>query len=223
MGYLTVALSSGKLFEPTIELLKKMGINSEQWEDETRKLAFFDHGNNLKFIITRPKDNPTYVEYGAADAGIVGKDILMEEEKDVYELLDLKFGDCKLVLAGLREKGPDFYKNGGHYLRVATKYPHITIKYFQKKKKQVEVIKLYGSIELAPCVGLSDMIVDVVSPGRTLRENKLIEVEQIFPISARFIVNRISYKTKHKKIKKFVEEIKKIIYFSEQREQNELN
>jgi len=181
-NYLVIALPSGKLLKPSIQLFEEVGIDLKGGREISRKLAFFDQGKEIKFIITRPKDNPTYVECGAADIGIVGEDVLLEEKKDVYKLLDLKFGKCKMVAAVPEE----------HRLKVATKYPRIAADYFKKKGIYVELIKLYGSVELAPQVGLADMIVDIVSTGRTLKENKLEIIDEIIPLSAQLIVNRIN-------------------------------
>jgi len=209
---LVIALSSGKLFKPSIQLFEGIGIDLKGGKEISRKLTFFDQGEEIKFVITRPKDNPTYVECGAADIGIVGEDVLLEEKKDVYRLIDLKFGKCKMVLAVPEEREQEKYcKNNGHRLRVATKYPRIAGDYFKEKGIYVELIKLYGSVELAPQIGLADMIVDIVSTGRTLKENKLIIVDELIPLSAQFIVNRISYKTKHKRITRLLQDIKKFI------------
>jgi len=211
-NYLVIALPSGKLFKPSIRLWERIGIDLMGGKEINRKLTFFDQREQIKFIITRPKDNPTYVECGAADIGIVGEDVLLEEKKDVYKLLDLKFGKCKMVVAVLEEEEQEkYYRNNGHRLRVATKYPCIAGGYFKEKGIYVELIKLYGSVELAPHVGLADMIVDIVSTGRTLQENKLKIIDEIVPLSAQLIVNRISYKTKHKRITNLLQEIKKII------------
>ncbi|MFH1939398.1 MAG: ATP phosphoribosyltransferase [bacterium] len=211
-NYLVIALSSGKLFKPSIKLLEGIGIDLKGGKEINRKLAFFNHNQEIKFVITRPKDNPTYVECGAADIGIVGEDVLLEEKKDVYRLIDLKFGNCKMVLAVPEEREQEkYYKNNGHRLRVATKYPRIAGDYFKEKGIYVELIKLYGSVELAPQIGLADMIVDIVSTGRTLKENKLIIVDEIIPLSAQLIVNRISYKTKHKRITRLLQDIKKFV------------
>ena len=211
-NYLVIALSSGKLFKPSIQLFERIGIDLKGGKEISRKLTFFDQREKIKFIITRPQDNPTYVECGAADIGIVGEDVLLEEKKDVYRLLDLKFGKCKMVVAALeRGKQEKYYKNNGHRLKVATKYPHIAGEYFKKKGICVELTKLYGSVELAPQVGLSDMIVDIVSTGRTLEENKLTIINEIIPLSAQLIVNRISYKTKHKRVTNLSQDIKKFI------------
>ena len=209
---LVIALSSGKLFKPSIQLFERIGIDLKGGKGISRKLTFFDQKEKIKFVITRPKDNPIYVECGAADIGIVGEDVLLEEKKDVYRLIDLKFGKCKMVLAVPEEREQEkYYKNNGHCLRVATKYPRIAGDYFKEKGIYVELIKLYGSVELAPQIGLADMIVDIVSTGRTLKENKLIIVDEIIPLSAQLIVNRISYKTKHNRITRLLQDIKKFV------------
>ena len=211
-NYLVIALPSGKLFKPSIKLFEGVGINLKGGKEINRKLTFFSKEEEIKFVITRPKDNPSYVECGAADIGIVGEDVLLEEKKDVYKLLDLKFGKCKMVVAVPKErKREEYYENNGHRLKVATKYPCIAGSYFRKKGIYVELIKLYGSVELAPQVGLADMIVDIVSTGRTLRENKLTIVDEIISLSAQLIVNRISYKTKHKRITRLLQDIKKFL------------
>ena len=209
---LVVALPSGKLFKPAIQLFEGIGIDLKGGKEISRKLAFFDQEEEIKFVITRPKDNPTYIEWGVADIGVVGEDVLLEEKKDVYKLLDLKFGKCKMVVAVPKEGGQKkYYKNNGHRLKVATKYSRIAADYFKKKGIYVELIKLYGSVELAPQVGLADMIVDIVSTGRTLEENKLEIIDEIIPLSAQLIVNRISYKTKHKRITRLLQDIKKYV------------
>ena len=189
-NYLVIALPSGKLLKPSIQLFEEVGIDLKGGKEINRKLAFFDQEEEFKFVITRPKDNPTYVECGVADIGIVGGDVLLEEKK--------------------REQ-KKYYKNNGHRLKVATKYPRIAADYFKKKDIYVELIKLYGSVELAPQVGLADMIVDIVSTGRTLKENKLVIIDEIDSFSAQLIINRISYKTKHKIIIRLLRDIKKFV------------
>ena len=207
-----IALPSGKLYKPSLELLENMGINLKTTKEINRKLIFYNYNQEYKYIIARPKDNPTYVECGAADMGIVGDDVLLEERKDVYKLLDLKFGKCKMVLAApVGKMQNDYYKDNGYRLRVATNYPHIAGEYFRKKGIYVELIKLYGSVELAPQAGLADMIVDIVSTGRTLKDNKLAIIDEIVPLSAQLIVNRISYKTKHQRITKFIQNVERFI------------
>jgi len=209
---LVIALSSGRLLKSSIQLLEKTGIDLKGGKEINRKLTFCNQEKDIKFIITKPIDNPTYVECGVADMGIVGEDILLEEKKDVYKLLDLKFGEYKMILAAPEDRNPEnIYKNNGHRLKIATKYPRIAGEYFRKKGIYVELIKLYGSVELAPLVGLADMIVDIVSTGCTLKENNLVIVDEITPLGVQLIVNRISYKTKHDKIIQLLKDIKQSI------------
>ena len=209
---LVIALPSGRLMKSCIALLEKTGIDLQGGREISRKLSFFDREKNIKIIITKPKDNPTYIEFGAADIGIVGEDVLIEEKKDVYKLLDLKLGHFKLVLAGPKRKNhEDIVKNNGHRLKVATKYPNIARDYFKKKGIYVEVIKLYGSVELAPLAGLADLIIDIVSTGKTLKENNLEIIDEIMPLGVQLIVNRISYKTKHAKIMQLLRDIQNSI------------
>jgi ATP phosphoribosyltransferase len=200
---LTIALPKGKLFDKARALLSGLGLSADGLSEDSRKLVIKNEAVRVSFIITKPMDLPTYVEYGAADIGIVGKDVLLEEQKDVYELLDLGFGRCRLMLAapeaGRREKLAD-YAN----LRVATKYPRVAAGFFHGNGVQVEIIKLNGSIELAPMVGLSDLIVDIVETGRTLKENRLLEIAEIHASTARFIANRASFKLKFARIHQIV-------------------
>lgn len=210
MNPITIALPKGKLFDKSVELLKKIGLTADGLSESSRKLVIKNSVENVSFIITKTMDLPTYVEYGAADIGIIGKDVLLEEKKDVYELLDLKFGKCRTMLAVpehlLSEKLSD-YAN----MRVATKYPNIATEFFQSVGIQTEIIKLNGSIELAPMVGLSELIVDIVETGRTLKENRLIEVAPIHVSTARLIVNRASFKLKFERIHKILNDIKPLI------------
>lgn len=204
---LTIALPKGKLFDKAANLLKKVGFEAEGLSENSRKLVIANETLAIRFIITKTVDLPTYVEYGAADIGIIGKDILAEEHKDVYELLDLGFGRCRLMMAVpealQREKLSDYA-----HLRVATKFPHLAEQFFHRQGIQVEIIKLNGSIELAPMVGLSDLIVDLVETGRTLKENKLVEIATIQQSTARFIANRASYKMKYDRISRLVESLR---------------
>ena len=204
---LTIALPKGKLFDKAANLLKKVGFEAEGLSENSRKLVIANEVLAIRFIITKTVDLPTYVEYGAADIGIIGKDILAEEHKDVYELLDLGFGRCRLMMAVpealQREKLSDYA-----HLRVATKFPHLAEQVFHRQGMQVEIIKLNGSIELAPMVGLSDLIVDLVETGRTLKENKLVEIATIQQSTARFIANRASYKMKYDRISRLVEALR---------------
>ena len=192
---LTVALSKGKLLPPTLELFRRAGYGSKELTAESRRLVFTCPDSGTTLLIVRPSDVPTYVEYGAADAGVVGKDVLLEQDRDVYEPLDLKFGACRIAVAALR--GAELRDRLSSKIRVATKYPNITERHFNQKGIPVEIIKLYGSIELAPVAGLAERIVDLVSSGRTLKAHNLVEIEVIAPSTARFIVNRASLKMKH--------------------------
>ncbi|WP_447974186.1 ATP phosphoribosyltransferase [Nitrospira sp. Kam-Ns4a] len=199
---LTIALSKGKLLEPALALLTRAGYASKAQSADSRRLVFTCPDADATLLIVRPSDVPTYVEYGAADVGVVGKDVLLEQDRDVYEPLDLGFGFCRIVVAAL--KGRELRDRLSARIRVATKYPNITERYFNQKGVPVEIIKLYGSVELAPIVGLADRIVDLVSTGRTLREHHLVEVEAIAESTARLIVNRASLKMKHGPIMELV-------------------
>jgi ATP phosphoribosyltransferase len=203
---ITVALSKGKLLGPTIELFRKAGIADGDLSAESRRLVFPCAKTDTTLLIVRPSDVPTYVEYGAADAGVVGKDMLLEQDRDVYEPLDLQFGACRISVAGLR--GHELGDRLSSKIRVATKYPNIAERYFNEKGVPVEIIKLYGSIELAPLVGLADRIVDLVSSGRTLKAHNLVEVEVIADSTARLIVNRASLKMKYGSIIQLITRLK---------------
>lgn len=208
---LTIALPKGKLLEPSIKLFSKIGIKANGDLKKTRRLIFDAPKSNVKFLIIRATDVPTYVEYGAADIGIVGKDVLMEQGKDVYEPVDLKYGYCQIVIAKPEKEKLSEGKEGLSRQRIATKYPNITERYFSQKGAQAEIIKLYGSIELAPLTGLSDRIVDLISTGQTLKDNGLVVVERVAESTARFIVNRASMKIKYKRIKEIIEAVKKVM------------
>src|SRR3990172_43062 len=203
----TMALPKGRNLQATVKLLRKIGFSALDFPEGSRRLIFEDRDLEVDFLTLRDLDIPTYVEHGAADMGIVGKDILLEQQKDVYEPLDLKFGACRLVLA--KPKDAPVISDAARlsHIRVATKFPRITTEYMIRKGIQVEVIKLYGSIELAPIVGLSEWIVDLVSSGRTLAENGLIEVEEIARATARLIVNRASHKTKFDRVESIIEKL----------------
>jgi ATP phosphoribosyltransferase len=192
-----------------VALFRKIGIDCEELLSDTRKLIFENRSQRMRYMIVRATDVPTYVEYGCADLGIVGKDTLLEQEKDLYEPLDLKFGYCRMVVAEPAELSRNDDPAGWTSIRIATKYPNFTEKYFTRKGVQVEIIKLYGSIELAPLVGLSERIVDLVSTGETLKQNGLVEVETIAEITTRLIVNRASLKTKHMRITEIIEGLEK--------------
>jgi ATP phosphoribosyltransferase len=203
---LTIALSKGKLFEPAMELLARVGLISRKISGESRRLVFENPASGTTIMIVRPSDVPTYVEYGAVDAGIVGADVLMEQATDVYEPLDLGFGACRLAVAA-----PAAIKSNGRAskLRVATKYPNITERHFTHKGIPIEIIKLYGSIELAPMVGLADCIVDLISTGKTLKAHHLVVKEIIASSTARLIVNRASLKLKYQRINDLIEALRK--------------
>lgn len=203
---ITIAIARGRLLDEAGALLIKAGYAVNNILKDSRKLIFEYPKLNLKFLIIRPTDIPSYVEYGAADCGIVGKDTLIEEKHDLYEPLDLRIGKCKLVVAA--PKGFDFSSNKS--LRVATKYPKTSYEHFTKLGVGAEIIKLYGSVELAPLVGLSDVIVDLSASGETLRKNNLVEFETITDITARLVVNRVSMKVKSKEIKELIKKLKKV-------------
>lgn len=205
---LTIALSKGRLAEQAIELLEKAGYNCEAAKEKTRKLILEDQQTGMRFIMAKPADVPTYVEYGAADIGVVGKDTLLEEGRQLYEVIDLGFGACRMCVCGPNElKGRlDSIANK----RIGTKYPKIAREYFEiKKRESVEIIKLNGSVELAPLIGLADIIVDIVESGRTLEENGLTVLETIAPISARMVVNRVSMKMKADSINPLIQAVKR--------------
>ena len=206
--YLTIALCKGRVANQTMELLEKLGIKCDEIKDKsTRKLIFTDEKNKLKFFLAKGPDVPTYVEYGAADLGVVGSDIIDEEQRRVTELLDLGFGKCRMCVCGPKDASELLLHR--EQIRVATKYPIIAKDYFHNKKYQtVDIIKLNGSVELGPIVELSDVIVDIVETGSTLRENGLEVLEEICPISSRLIVNRVSMKMQKERIEKLVEDIK---------------
>ncbi len=208
---ITIAIPKGRILRDSVALFKKIGIDCEELLSDTRKLIFENAKQKMRYMIVRATDVPTYVEYGCADLGIVGKDTLLEQRKDLYEPLDLKFGYCRLVVAEPAELSRTDDPTSWTNIRIATKYPNVTEKYFAAKGVQVEIVKLYGSIELAPLVGLSERIVDLVSTGETLRQNGLVEVETIADITCRLIVNRGSLKTKYKRISRILEGLEKHI------------
>src|SRR5438552_16966353 len=195
---LTLALPKGRLLDAALELLAGVGV--EGVDAESRKLIFTDAGRGLRLFFLKPADVPAYVTYGAADLGIVGKDILLEQAPDVYEPLDLGFGVCRLVVAESRELWERDDPAKWPWVRVATKYPTLTERYFSERGIQVEMIRLDGSIELAPLVGLAERTVDLVQSGDTLRANGLVEVAEIMTSTARLIVNRASLKTAHARV-----------------------
>lgn len=208
MRYLTFALTKGRLAKTTLELFEKIGVTCEEMKDgSSRKLIFVNEELKLKFFLSKGPDVPTYVEYGAADIGIVGRDTILEEGRKIYEVLDLGFGACNMCVCGPKEAKE--LLNNHALIRVATKYPNIAKDYFYNKKHQtVEIIKLNGSIELAPIVGLSEVIVDIVETGSTLKENGLEVLEQVCPLSARMVVNPVSMRMENERIKQLITDLK---------------
>ncbi|MCA1026755.1 MULTISPECIES: ATP phosphoribosyltransferase [Cytobacillus] len=204
--WLTVAMPKGRIFTEAAEMLRMAGFELPPEFDDSRKLIIDVPEECFRFILAKPMDVPTYVEYGVADLGIAGKDVMLEEERDVYELLDLQISACYLAVAGL----PHTQMNDVAP-KIATKYPNVAAAYFREQGEQVEIIKLNGSIELAPLIGLADRIVDIVSTGRTLKENGLIEYEDIVNITSRLIVNPVSYRMKDARISDVVERLTEVI------------
>lgn len=206
--YLTFALGKGRLAHKALELLEEIGITCEEMKDKSsRKLVFVNEERKLRFFLAKGPDVPTYVEYGAADIGVVGKDTILEENRRVHEVLDLGFGKCRMCVCG-PESARELLKHHER-IRVASKYPNIAKDYFYNKKHQtVDIIRLNGSVELGPMVGLSDVIVDIVETGSTLKENGLAVLEEICPLSARMIVNQVSMQMQTERIRKLIYEIR---------------
>ncbi|AKO94675.1 ATP phosphoribosyltransferase [Priestia filamentosa] len=203
---LTIAMPKGRIFEEAADLLRAAGFALPAEFDDSRKLIVDVEAENMRFILAKPMDVTTYVEYGVADLGIAGKDVMLEEERDVYELLDLKISKCHLAVAGLPNAIRDEVAP-----KVATKYPNVASSYFREQGEQVEIIRLNGSIELAPIVGLADRIVDIVSTGQTLKENGLVELEHIEDITSRLIVNPVSYRLKDERIDEIVTKLASVL------------
>ena len=208
-GYLTFALGKGRLATKTLQLFEKIGITCEEiYDKNTRKLIFVNEELKLRFFLSKGPDVPTYVEYGAADIGIVGKDTILEEGRNIYEVLDLGFGKCRMCICGPAEAKELLQHH--ELIRVATKYPNIAKDYFYNNQT-VEIIKLNGSIELAPIVGLSEVICDIVETGSTLKENGLIVLEEVCPLSARMVVNQVSMKMENERITKLIRDLKEVL------------
>ena len=209
--YLTFALGKGRLAKKTLQLFEQIGITCEEiFDPNTRRLIFVNEDLKLRFFLSKGPDVPTYVEHGAADIGIVGKDTILEEGRNIYEVLDLGFGNCRMCICG-PESAKELLKHQ-EQIRVATKYPKIAKDYFYNQKHQtVEIIKLNGSIELAPIVGLSDVICDIVETGATLRENGLDVLEEVCPLSARMVVNEVSMKMENERIIKLIRDLKEVL------------
>ena len=204
MRYLTIALAKGRLAKKAMELFEAIGLSCEEMKDkDSRKLIFTNEEQGVRFFLAKASDVPTYVAYGAADIGIVGKDTLLEEGRKLYEVMDLGIGKCRMCVCG-PASAQEMLRHH-QLIRVATKYPHIAKDYFYNQKYQtVEIIKLSGSIELAPIVGLSEVIVDIVETGSTLRENGLAVLEEVCSLSARMVVNQVSMKTENERITRII-------------------
>ncbi len=207
MNYIRIALGKGRLAHTAVELFQKIGICLEGYEPKSRKLIFVDTEKKIRVVLVKASDVPIYVEHGAADIGIVGKDTLMETSADVYEIMDLGFGKCKFAVAAPKE----CHFNHDRKLRVATKYPNVAKEYYRQKGEAIEIIKLNGSVELAPLMGLSDVIVDIVETGTTLKENGLEVIEDMYQVSARLIVNKVSFKTRGKEISQIVKNLQSVM------------
>ena len=207
MDYLTVALAKGRTADQALSLIEKAGIVFSDYHEKSRKLVVLDDDQAIKLIFVKAIDVPTYVEKGAADIGIIGKDTILEDPRDVYELLDLGIGKCKLAVAGF----PDTQVEKQPFLTVASKYPNTAKAYFDSKGTRTELIKLNGSIELAPLIGMADVIVDIVETGSTLKENGLVVLENITDISARLIVNKASYAMRTADIQQFIGDLKNVL------------
>ena len=211
MRFITIALAKGRLAKQSMKILNKLGIRCDEMDDpDSRKLIFEDKEHGFRFFLAKATDVPTYVEYGAADIGIVGKDTIVEEGRSLYEVLDLKLGKCRMCVAG--PQSATELLNNGSPIRVATKYPKIAKEYFLNKKHQTaDIIKLNGSVELAPIVGLSEVIVDIVETGSTLRENGLAVLEEIMPLSARVVVNKVSMKMEQERVSQLINDMRAIV------------
>ena len=208
--YLTFALGKGRLANKTLEMLEQIGITCEEMKDKSsRKLIFVNEEQKMRFFLAKGPDVPTYVEYGVADIGVVGKDTILEEQRRAYEVLDLGFGKCRMCVCGPKEAKELLQHH--ERIRVASKYPNIAKDYFYNKKYQtVDIIKLSGSVELGPIVGLADVIVDIVETGSTLHENGLEVLEEVCPLSARMIVNQVSMKMKSERIRELIMKLREI-------------
>lgn len=205
---ISIALTKGRLETETVKILEKANFDPSELKDKGRKLVFKDKTQDIKYFLVKAADSITYVEHGVADLGVVGKDTILESDNNCYEVLDLGFGKCGFIVASLPEN--DIFKKVGH-VKIGTKYPKVAKDYFKKKGMDVEVIKIEGSVELAPILGLCDGIVDIMETGTTLKENGLVVLDRISEISARLIVNKASFKMKQNEIWEFIDRIKEVI------------
>ena len=202
----SIALPKGRLGNKAYSILQKCGYTVSELMDDSRKLVFENAESGVRYFLVKPSDVAIYVEYGAADIGVVGKDVLIESGADVYELLDLGIGKCRMCVAAKE----DYVEDTGRATVVATKFPRVARDYFMATNREIEIIKLYGSIELAPLLGMSDVIVDLVETGTTLKENRLKVTEEIFSVSARLIANKAAYKFKENEIREIVARMKEV-------------
>lgn len=209
MADITFALAKGRLGTKIIDMINKAHLTDVEFDEDTRKLVIYSNDNRYAFFLCKPSDVPTFVDYGIADIGVVGRDTILEENRDITQLIDLGFGKCRMCVAG--PKNATEILKGERIIRVATKYPNIAKNYFDKTNRNCEIIKLNGSVELGPVVGLSDVIVDIVESGKTLKENGLDVLEVIEPLSARLIVNNASLKVKYEEINVIVDALGKLI------------
>jgi len=205
---ISIALTKGRLEEETIKILDKANFDPSELKNKGRKLVFKDKTQDIKYFLVKAADSITYVEHGVADLGVVGKDTILESDNNCYEVLDLGFGKCGFIVASLPEN--DIFNKVGH-IKIGSKYPKVAKDYFKKKGMDIEVIKIEGSVELAPILGLCDGIVDIMETGTTLKENGLVVLDRICEISARLIVNKASFKMKQNEIWEFIDRIKKVI------------
>ncbi len=205
---MTIALSKGRLAQKSGDLLEQCGLNVQALREDTRKLVLFDEEHDVRFLMVKPSDVPVYVDHGIADIGVVGKDTLLEAALPLYEMLDLNLAKCRLCVAGYEQSKKSFTSD---VLRVATKYPRIAKLHYNSKGINIEIIKLNGSIELAPMLGLSDVIVDIVESGKTIVENGLAVLEEICSVSARLVVNRVSLKTKYDEITPLIDNLGQLV------------
>ena len=203
-----IALTKGRLEKESIKIFEKAGFNCTELKNKGRKLIFHDEKNNIKYFLVKAQDSITYVEHGVADIAIVGKDTLMESDENFYEILDLGVGKCKFIVASMPNS--ELFNKVGH-IKIGSKYPSVTKNYFKRKEMDVEVIKIEGSVELAPILGLCDGIVDIMETGTTLKENGLVVLDYVCDISARVIVNKASFKMQQKEILEFINKIKVVI------------
>lgn len=208
---LTLAVPKGRLLPKIAALLARVGIDASSVDEASRRLTFDLPSQNLRFILAKPSDVPILVEYGAADVGVAGRDVLLEADMEVCELLDLGIGRCRMIVASPSDRGISRIDQLSFTSRVATKYPRIAVSFFQDHGIQAEVIKMNGNIEVAPMVGMADVIVDITETGTTLRENGLVEIGKLFDISSRLIANRVSYKVEYERIRRMVDGIAQVV------------